>query len=137
MFKILETIRAKVEGDRSVRLVAEDPAITAELLLLFRVMLADGQVRDEELVAFKRICEDAFGLDPENMEGVYQYLEDYAYEITASQATEMFKQQPRERRQALLDHMIAIAESDSHLDKNEIHVIKRTSAILGFDLKAI
>jgi uncharacterized tellurite resistance protein B-like protein len=135
MMKILETLRSKIEGDRSARLVAEDPTLTAELLLLFRVMLADGQVRDEELVAFKRICREAFGLDPDNMEGVYQYLEDYAYEITATQATEMFKHQPRERRQALLNHMIDIAESDAHLDQNEVHVIKRTSSILGFDLR--
>ncbi|NER08474.1 MAG: hypothetical protein F6K17_41025, partial [Okeania sp. SIO3C4] len=114
----------------------EDPALTAELLLLFRVMLADGKVREEELAMFKRICRDAFGLDPNNMEGVYQYLEDYAYEITASQAMELFQQQPLDRRQVLLDHMIAIAGADNDLNSNEVRILQRTSKMLGFELKA-
>ncbi|MGB7431484.1 MAG: TerB family tellurite resistance protein [Ahrensia sp.] len=133
---ILSRLKEKLTGDKSVKLVAEDLSLTAELLLLFRVMLADGQVVDAEVSAFKRICSQAFGLDGENLEGVYQYLEDYAYEMTSAQATELFQSQPLERRQQLLEHMIAIAEADAQLHDGELKVIDRTAAMLGFDLKA-
>lgn len=133
---IISRLKEKLTGDPSVKLVAEDLTLTAELLLLFRVMLADGYVVDAEVSAFKRICSQAFGLDGENLEGVYQYLEDYAYEMTSAQATELFRSQPLERRQQLLEHMIAVAEADAQLHDGELKVIDRTAAMLGFDLKA-
>ncbi|MEM0899035.1 MAG: TerB family tellurite resistance protein [Pseudomonadota bacterium] len=133
---VLETIKERLTGDPAVKLVSNDPALTAELLLLFRVMLADGLIKEEEVAMFKRICSDAFGLDPDHMDGVYQYLQDFAYEMTAKQATDLFRDQPLERRKLLLDHMIAIAEADADLDVNEVRVLHRTSDILGFDLKS-
>lgn len=136
MAGLVERIRVMLEGDPSVRLVSEDPALTAELLLLFRVMLADGRVHDAEIACFKQICRDAFGLDSENMDGVYRYLEDYSYELTAAQAAEIFRDRPLERRQMLLDHMIEIARADANVDVNEMRVLERISDILGFDIKA-
>lgn len=134
MDSFLVRIRKLVEGDRSVRLVASDPALTSELLLLFKVILADGQVKPSEIDAFKRICSEAFGLDTENMEGVYKYLEDYAYETTAAQAAELFNTLPNERRQMLLDHMIAIAEADAELNVKELQLLEKTADRLGFDI---
>lgn len=134
MSGFLARIRNMIEGDRSVRLVAEDPALTSELLLLFKVILADGEVRPSEIDAFKRICAEAFGLDTDNMQGVYKYLEDYAYETTTAQAAEMFNTLPHERRQMLLDHMIAIAEADSELNVKELRLLEKTADRLGFDL---
>lgn len=132
---ILGTFRAMLERERSVRLVANDPALTAELLLLFRVMLADGMVRGEELDVFKRICREAFGLEPDAMERVYQYLEDYAYDTNSEQMAEVFAELDMDRRKSLLDHMIAIAEADHQIDENEMRLLQRTSDMLGFDLK--
>jgi len=132
---IIDTIRSMLDRERNVRLVASDPALTAELLLLFRVILADGDVRGEELAMFKRICAEAFGLDPEAMDGVYQYLQDYAYETTDAQSSAVFLEMPLERRKALLDHMIAIAESDHAVDDKELRLIERTADMLGFDLR--
>lgn len=132
---LFATIRTILERDRNVRLVANDPALTSELLLLFRVMLADGMVQGEELDAFKRICEDAFGLDPHSMEGVYRYLQDYGYDTNAEQMTAVFAELSLDRRKMLLDHMIAIAEADQQIDANEMRLLQRTSDMLGFDLK--
>lgn len=132
---ILGTIRAMLERERSVRMVANDPALTAELLLLFRVMLADGMVRGEELDVFKRICREAFGLEPDAMERVYQYLEDYAYDTSSEQMADVFAELDMDRRKSLLDHMIAIAEADHQIDENEMRLLQRTSDMLGFDLK--
>lgn len=132
---IIDTIRSMLDRERNVRLVASDPALTAELLLLFRMILADGNVSGEELETFKRICREAFGLDPAAMDGVYQYLHDYAYETTDAQSSAVFLEMPLERRQALLDHMIAIAESDHDIDEKELRLLERTADTLGFDLK--
>lgn len=133
---ILSSLKEKLTGDKSVKLVAQDLSLTAELLLLFRVMLADGHVVDAEVSAFKRICSEAFGLDGDNLEGVYRYLEDYAYEMTSAQAMQLFQNQPLERRQQLLEHMIAIAEADATLHSGELKVLDRTAEMLGFDLKS-
>lgn len=132
---IFDTLRMRLERERNARLVASDPALTAELLLLFRMILADGEVTTEELDAFKRICRDAFGLDPEAMDGVYQYLHDFAYETSDSQSSAIFLELPIERRKALLDHMVAIAEADHVLDDQELRLLGRTADMLGFDLK--
>lgn len=132
---ILDRMRAMLERDKTVQMVASDPALTAELLLLFRMILADGQVRGEEMLAFKRICRDVFGLNPEAMDGVYKYLEDFAYETTSEQSVAMFQELPIERRKMLLDHMIAIAESDEELDPDELRLLGRTADMLGFDIK--
>ena len=46
---LLAQIREIFEGDPGVRKVADDPVLSAELLLLFRMILADGQVSDSEM----------------------------------------------------------------------------------------
>ncbi len=69
------------------------------------------------------------------MNGVYQYLQDYAYETTDAQSSAVFLEMPLERRKALLDHMIAIAESDHAVDDKELRLIERTADMLGFDLR--
>jgi len=133
----LDALKRRLEKDRVARMVAEDPALTAELLLLFRVILADGEVKQRELDTFKRICRDSFGLDPNAMDGVYDYLNDFAYETTAAQAAAVFADQPQERRQALLDHMIAIVQADKEIDMREERFVTRIADILGFDITEV
>ena len=41
----LDALKTRLEREKVVRLVANDPALTAELLLLFKVILADGEVK--------------------------------------------------------------------------------------------
>ena len=132
---LLDAIRRRLDRERAVRLVAGDPVLTAELLLLFRVILADGEVREKELEAFKRLCRESFGIDPEAMDGVYRYLHDYAYETSPAQAAAVFKELPRERRQTLLDHMIAIAGADSEIDAREHKFVARIADMLDFDIR--
>ncbi|MFZ2102463.1 MAG: TerB family tellurite resistance protein [Oricola sp.] len=133
----LEALKTRLAKERAVRIVAEDPALTAELLLLFRVILADGEVKQRELDIFKRICRESFGLDPDAMQGVYEYLHDFAYETTAEQAATVFAELPLERRQALLDHLIAIASADGDIDMREERFVARVGDILGFDITEI
>ena len=137
VFAWLDALRTRLEKEKVARIVAEDPALTAELLLLFRVILADGEVKQRELDAFKRICRDSFGLDPELMDGVYQYLHDFAYETTAAQAAAVFQDLPQERKQALLDHMIAIVQADKDVDMREERFVTRIADMLGFDITEV
>jgi uncharacterized tellurite resistance protein B-like protein len=132
---LFSSFKAMIERDKSVRLVANDPALTAELLLLFRMILADGHVKEQELHMLQRICSSAFDIKPEAIDGVYNYLQDVSYETSAEQAAEMFRGLEEDRRQVLLDHMIAIAESDNELNANEVKLLDRTATMLGFDLK--
>ena len=53
---LLAQIREIFDGDPGVRKVADDPILSAELLLLFRMILADGQVSETEMAVFRRIC---------------------------------------------------------------------------------
>ncbi|QKV17399.1 TerB family tellurite resistance protein [Oricola thermophila] len=137
VFAWLDALKSRLENERMARIVADDPAMTAELLLLFRVILADGAVEQSELDTFKRICRDGFGLDPDAMEGVYRYLQDFAYETSAEQAAAVFKNFPQERRQALLDHMIAIVQADKEIDIREERFLTRVADMLGFDIKQV
>lgn len=132
---LFSKFKAMLERDKSVRLVANDAALTAELLLLFRMVLADGLVKERELAMLKHICSSAFGIEADAIDGVYHYLQDVSYETSAEQAASMFDSLGPERRQELLDHMIAIAESDAELSANEVKLLSRTANRLGFDLK--
>lgn len=132
----LEVLRNRLEEERVVRLVANDPALTAELLLLFRVILADGEVKERELETFRRVCRESFGIDPDAMDGVYRYLHDFAYETSTSQAVSVFAELPIERRQTLLDHMIAIAGADRDIDPREEKFVKRVADMLDFEITA-
>lgn len=130
---IVAQLRLLFEGDPGVRKVADDPTLTAELLLLFRMILADGTVRQRELDVFKRICNEAFGIGEESFRGVVRYLQDFGYETTAPQALEMFRALPIERRHQLVRHLAEIAKADSELNEYEVKLLKRTLEFLGVD----
>ncbi len=131
---ILAKLRLLFEGDPGVRKVANDPTLTAELLLLFRMMLADGAVSERELETFRRICNDAFGIGEDSFRGVVRYLQDFGYETTAPQALEMFRALPLERRHQLVRHLAEIAKADAQLHEHEVKILKRTLEFL--DVKA-
>jgi uncharacterized tellurite resistance protein B-like protein len=71
------------------------------------------------------------------MDGVYAYLHDFAYETSAAQAAAIFTDLPQDRRQALLDHMIAIAQADKEIDEREERFVARIGDLLGFDITEI
>lgn len=128
---IFGTIREFFEGNVSVRKVADDPLLTAELLLLFRMILADGRIAEEELVLFRRICAESFGIPEQDLPKVIEYLQDFGYETTGRQAIEIFQGMARERRVALMRHMIAIAKADDELSSQEVKLAKRLAVMLN------
>jgi uncharacterized tellurite resistance protein B-like protein len=127
---LLTKVRNLIEGDPGVRKVADDPVLSAELLLLFRMILADGTVSESEMQAFRRICRDSFGIAEESIDSVIEHLNEIGYETTGVQALDMFKGLDFERRRQLARHMAEIAKADSQLADTEIRVLKRTLELL-------
>jgi len=133
----LSRIMQLFEGDPGIRRVADDPVLTAELLLLFRMILADGSVEEKELATFKRICTDSFGIPKESLVGVIRYLQDYGYETTGAQALALFQTLDRDRRIQLGRHLAEIAKADEDLSEHEVRLLKRTLEVLDIDAAEI
>lgn len=137
---VIDQIKELLEQDKSVRRVAEDIQLTSELILLVRMIFADGQMRPEELQQFKNICRIAFDIPEEDVPEVLKYLQEFGYETTTDDAAAMFSEMDAERKKTLLLHMLSVAKSDNAVHQGEIDLIRRTAAILGMgaeDLEAI
>lgn len=128
---LLARLRDLFEGNPSVRKVADDPALMAELLLLLRMALADGRVTGPELETLRRIARDAFGIEPADMEPVLQHLEDFGYEISVPQAIAVFRELDRPRRIELARHLAAMAKADAELSRYEVRLLARVADMLG------
>lgn len=131
--ELFSRIRELFDGDPAVRKVADDPALSAEILLLFRMVLADGAVEQAELDTLKRICAEAFGIGEESFSKVVGYLQDYGYETTTAQALAIFRGYPRERRIQLARHLAEIAKADRDLHAREVRLLARTLEVLKLD----
>ncbi len=130
---IIESIKNLFEGDPAVRRVADDPVLTAELLLLFRMILADGQVDKNELASFKRICRESFGMTEGSLNGVVKYLQEFGYETTGTQALRTFSELDEERKNVLVKHLLQIAKADNELHSQEVRLLRRTIEVLGLE----
>jgi uncharacterized tellurite resistance protein B-like protein len=128
---MLARIRSLFEGDPGVRKVADDPVLSAELLLLFRMILADGSVSESEMETLRRICRDSFGIPEASMDAVIDYLNEFGYETNGSQAVALFQDLDADRRRLLAQHMADIAKADSQLAENEVRLLRRTLEMLG------
>ena len=129
----LERVQTLFEGDPAVKKVADDPVLTAELMLLFRMVLADGEAAGPELEAFKRICGEAFGISGNSLKQVIAYLQDYGYEMTTARALGAFGALPLSRRIQLARHMADIAKADAKLSKHEVELLRTTVKLLHID----
>ncbi len=71
---IFERITAFLSRKSAVQRVADDPALASELLLLLHVVFADGDQHPAEIAAFKEIAEKNFGIPPEELPEVAEYI---------------------------------------------------------------
>lgn len=132
-FALMDQIRSIFDGDPGVRKVADDPVLSAELLMLFRMILADGSVSEAEMQVFRNICSTSFDIPEESIDSVIEYLNDFGYETNGSQAIAMFRDLDIERRRLLARHMAEIAKADRHLAENEVRLLRRTLDLLDVD----
>ena len=129
-FALLDQIRSIFDGDPGVRKVADDPVLSAELLMLFRMILADGTVSESEMVAFRRICKDAFGIPETSIDASSNISTSSATRPTARRRSRMFRDLDVERRKLLARHMAEIAKADSQLAESEVRLLRRTLDLL-------
>jgi uncharacterized tellurite resistance protein B-like protein len=128
---ILKSLKSFFTGNASVRKVADDPELTAELLLLFRVIMADGKMQGEEQKAFERLCQQSFGIDADDLPEVTAYLREFSYETTGAQALDMFAEASPERRLELVTHLRDMALADAHFTHDERKLVDKIAARLG------
>ena len=130
---MLARLRELIEGNEAVRKVANDPALMAELLLLFRVILADGEADPREIRTFRRICADAFDIQGDDLEQVLAHLQDFGYDISVNQAIEVFRELGLDRRISLARHLAEIAKADHELSRHEVRLIARVVDMLDLE----
>jgi len=128
---MLDSFSRFLGGNPSLKKVADDLQLTSELILLVRMMFADGELKREELDVFKRLCKEAFGLKEEDISGVLEYLKEFGYETTAKDAALMFADHEPERKRALLVHLLNVAKADNTMDISEVELIRKTAKVLG------
>ena len=129
---VVDSIREMLTGKSSVQMVADDPHMAAEILLLVRMMFADGQLTDGELERFKKICETTFEIPSDDVPEVVQFLRDFGYETSGEQAAGLFADLPQERKQILLQHLLSIARADHFVHEKEGALIAKIAGVLGF-----
>lgn len=129
----LARLKGLFQSDNPVTQVVRDPGKSAEILLLMRLVLADGVAREEEMATLRQICAERFGLYGKDFDEVIGYLGEYGYETTGAQATAIFNELPDERKRALISHLIAVAKADKVIDPHEVRLIARAGEILGID----
>lgn len=128
---VVDQIKSWLEQDKSVRRVAEDIQLTSELILLVRMIFADGELKPQELHDFKQICKIAFDIPEEDVPEVLKYLQEFGYETTVDDAATMFQTMDKDRKKALMVHLLSIAKSDDEVHVHEADLIRRTATLLG------
>ncbi|MBO6716463.1 MAG: TerB family tellurite resistance protein [Rhizobiaceae bacterium] len=134
---LLAKLREYMLGNPSVRRVADDPALMAELLLLFRMILADGEVHERELETMRRVAADSFGISDSDLDLVLDHLHAFGYEITPVQAIAVFREFSLERRLLLARHMAQLAKADAELSQYEVRLLARTVEMLDLDPRSV
>jgi uncharacterized tellurite resistance protein B-like protein len=129
----LTRLKGLFQSDNPVTQVVRDPGKSAEILLLMRLVLADGVAREEEMATLKLICAERFNLVGKDFDEVIAYLGEFGYETTGAQATAIFRELPEERKRGLIGHLIAVAKADKVIDAHEVRLIARAGEILGID----
>ncbi|MEL7400797.1 MAG: TerB family tellurite resistance protein [Pseudomonadota bacterium] len=130
--RILDALGAYLNKKSSVQLVADDPHLAAEMLLLVRTMFADGELTGEELALFKSLCAGTFGIPEEDVPDVIRYLREIGYETSGEQAASMFEHMSEAHKKRVLSHVVAMARADQKLHVNEADLIERIAAGLGY-----
>ena len=130
--RILDSIRTMLTNKSSVQMVADDPHMASEIMLLVRMMFIDGELNGPELDLFKQYCHSVFDIPEEDVPEVVKFLREYGYETSGEQAAAIFSEMPGERKAQLLGKLITMARADNVLHEKEVDLIARVSRVLGY-----
>lgn len=130
--RILDSIKTLLSNRSSVQIVADDPHLASEIMLLVRMMFIDGDLTGPELDLFKQYCHSVFGIPEEDVPDVIKFLSEYGYETSGEQAAAVFAEMPGERKAQILGNLITMARADNVLHEKEVDLIARVSRVLGY-----
>lgn len=117
----------------SVAALSDNPVALAEVLLLFRVVLADGMVHQSQLTEFARICDRQYGIGVEDIEDLHSLLDSLSGQTRDADAIALLTQLDSAQRSALLEDMVRIARANAELDVGENKLIRMTARLLGLE----
>lgn len=135
--RILDAIGELLSKKTSVQMVADDPEMAAQILLLVRMMFADGELSPSELSLFKGLCKHTFNIPEDDVPEVIKFLKTYGYETSGVQAASTFAEMPEDRKKEILGHLVSMARADSKVHENEILMITKVAAALGYSTDQI
>ncbi|WP_417433920.1 TerB family tellurite resistance protein [Hoeflea sp.] len=113
--------------------LSENPVAMAEILLLFRMVLADGIVQPSQLTAFERICEQHFGISPRDMPELHALLDSPKARSCEAEAFTLLGQLDTGARTTLLEAMVRIADANAVRDERDDKLIRRIAHLLGLE----
>ena len=116
-----------------MKTAAEDPATIAELLMLFRMILVDGEERPAGMEALQRICREEFGVGPDTFPALMAVVERMGRTANTLQNVAVYRAFERNRRVALARRMIAIAHADDALKSRQDRFLVRLLDILDLE----
>ncbi|PWV98980.1 putative tellurite resistance protein B-like protein [Hoeflea marina] len=134
LVKVLaERFRRKPVRSPAIERLAGDPVAMAQMLLLFRVVLLDGVVRQEELNGFERVCRDRFDIGAEDLAAMHALLDSPEGRAVEAEKFELLRMLGRAERRQLLAAMISIAGGESAMNEDTQRLIGNTADLLGID----
>ena len=130
--RVLDAIADLLNTKSSVQMVADDPQMSAEILLLIRTMFADGEMNEQEVSAFQSLCSTVFEIPPEDVPDVIRYLKEFGYETSSEQSAAIFADMPDERKKQLVSRLMMMAMADATFHDGEREMISRVARVLGY-----
>ncbi|MFZ1815932.1 MAG: TerB family tellurite resistance protein [Rhizobiaceae bacterium] len=108
----------------------------AMAVLLYRVIMVDGKVRNEEVVRYREILQDILEVSPDELDLFESMVkEKHGSESSLFPFTVIVQKLPHETRRNMLDLMRQISISDRELHEFEINLVARTAELLGVDFE--
>lgn len=114
-----------------------DPVTVGQILLMFRMILADGVVRAREMEAFEAICIERFSIRAGEMPALHSYLERRQAVGASGNDIKPLQALPQEERERLIGHMKRIAACGEGRpmaaggEGAKLRFIRETAASLG------
>jgi uncharacterized tellurite resistance protein B-like protein len=113
--------------------IADEPLALAEVLLLFRIVLADGVVHPSQLSAFERVCQRQFGVKTDEMDQLHALLDSRQGQLSDPETFALVRSLDTAERRVLLGNMVRIAHANAELAASEEKLLLRMAGLLGLD----
>ncbi|MCG6858288.1 MAG: TerB family tellurite resistance protein [Salaquimonas sp.] len=121
-------------GDELIEYSTGDKRI-AMAVLLFRVVTADGKIRDRELTRYREILQDELEVRPDEIELFDRMVREEAEsEKSLFPFTTIVSKMPLETKRHILDLMRDLSVADNELHEFEISLVARTAELLGLEI---